>query len=133
VVRQALDLPTQTLTTKDDVTAIISGVVVYRISDIKVALTEQWDHDETVRVLSMAAIRDVVCAQTFEYLNQNRSQVESRLKTALTKELTPYGVSVVDAKLTDFARTNVLSIAGASVGSQFTPIHSGAYGDGESG
>lgn len=130
VVRQSLDLPTQVLTTEDDLAVIISGVVVYTVNDIKTALTDQWDMNETIRVLSQAALRDVVCSVPFAYINQNRSQVESRLKTALKRELTPYGIDVVDAKLTDFARTNVLAIAGANIGSGIVPV-SNNYIDGD--
>lgn len=122
VVRQSLDLPVQTLTTKDGLSIIVSGVVIYTIRDIKVALTEQWDVDETIRVMSQAAVRDVVCSVTFEYLNQNRYQFEGRLKTALSKELSAYGVEVVDSKLTDFARTSVLAIAGTNLTNGVTPI-----------
>ena len=122
VVRQSIDLPTQILTTKDGLSVVVSGVVIYAISDIEVALTEQWDHDETIRVLSQAAIRNVVCSQDCAYLNQNRTQVENRLKTALSRELSPYGVSIIDSKLTDLARANVLALAGNGNGANITPV-----------
>lgn len=115
-VRQSLNLPSQSLTTNDDITVTVSGVVIYQVQDITVALSSQWDLNETIRDLSMAAIREFVCSNGFKATNRDRSRMDHLLTSKLQDALRPYGIDVLQASLTDFAKAKVISMAGSGIG-----------------
>lgn len=119
VVRQSLDMPPQTLTTKDGKPVTIAGVTIYRVADPVTALTIQWDLEETVRDLSGAAIRSFVCDHTFEELRTNRAHMDRRLTKAVAEALEEYGIEVINAWLTDLAETRVLTIVTPAGGAQY--------------
>ncbi len=119
VVRQSLNLPSQTLTTKDGKSVTVGAVVVYTVEDIITALTKQWDLAETVQDLSMAAVCDFITSSDFAWINQNRAVVKQQLTEQVVGELGEYGIAVRGAWLTDFAQAKVISIAG---GSTYVPV-----------
>lgn len=114
VVRQSLNLPSQSLTTQDSLSVTISGVVIYRVMDVVAALTRQWDLNETIRDLSMVAIREVVGSRPFDSINQKRREIDWELKEKLQDSLAAYGVEVLQIALTDFAKAKVISLVGGS-------------------
>lgn len=112
VVRQSLNLPSQTLTTQDGYPVTISAVIIYKIDDIKVALAEQWDLSETIQDLSMAAVRETVSDTEFDSLMDNWRDVDTMLKEQINSTLKEYGVDIMDARITDFAQTKVVTLIG---------------------
>jgi len=115
VVRQPLDLPPQALTTRDDITVHVQAVVVYRVDDILTAMTIQDELDNTVRVLSQAAVKLYVASHNYSVLRNHRV-TDAALKDNLQKDLLEYGVEVVMAVITDFARTHVYTMIGSRNG-----------------
>ena len=113
VVRQTMDLPEQTLTTKDLVTVLTSAVITYRITDILIALSEQWDYEDTIRDLSQAALRDFICERNFEDIATQRKTSGTQMATVANNELREWGVEVVNMRLQEFAETKAISIHGA--------------------
>jgi len=107
IVRQTHNLPSQTLTTSDDKAITISSVIIYRISDLEKALTAQWDLEETINDISLAAMRTFVCGRSFDTL---RGEDGSELKATIQKPLARYGVGVSEAWITDLAETRVLTL-----------------------
>ena len=111
-VEQSLNLPDQNLTTKDLETVTVSGVVFYSISDIVKALSAQWDLEDTMSDRSMGVIADIVCDITFQEINENRKQLNSKMTSLIRRTLKPYGIHVIDARLTDFAKGKVIAVVG---------------------
>ena len=109
VVRQSLDLPSQTLTTKDDQAITVAAVIVYEVSDIMRALTVQWDLDETLQDVSCAAVREYVVARRFSEIQVDDAKM---LRDVIRKRVQRYGIAVRDAWVTDFARTKVITVIG---------------------
>jgi regulator of protease activity HflC (stomatin/prohibitin superfamily) len=107
VVRQSLNLPSQTLTTSDNKTITFSAVIVYDVPDILKALTVQWDLEDTLQDVSMAAVREFVLARTFDEL---RTESGVRLKDTIHARIQQYGVAVKDAWVTDLAETKVVTM-----------------------
>lgn len=112
VVRQSVNLPNQTLTTLDGYSITTSAVIIYRVSDIIKTLAEQWDASETISDLSMGALREVVCETEFDDLLKNWKEVDKKIKEQLQSVLEDYGIDIMDARLTDFANTKVVTLVG---------------------
>lgn len=112
VVRQSVNLPNQTLTTYDFKSITISAVIIYKVDNITQALAEQWDLAETIKDLSMSAVRKVTCEATFNELQSEWEHVDSNLKKELQETLKDYGIGILDARLTDFAKTKVVTLIG---------------------
>ena len=108
-VRQTLNLPQQTLTTQDGHPITISAVIVYEVTDVKKALTVQWDLEDTLQDISQAAVREYTIPRTFEEL---RAGGNTELKEAIRKRLVRYGVGVREACVTDLAITRVITMIG---------------------
>lgn len=118
VVRQTLNLPTQRLTTRDGISVVAAGVVVYSIRNVVQALTANWDHDATIGDMSLSALARHVAAHTFDELLA--AQAEDGSTDALTKichaDLSrKYGVDVERFFVSDFARARIYAVSGDSL------------------
>lgn len=108
VVRQAVDLRTQTCVTVDDKVIAVGGLIVYRISDIKAILGQTFDPDNTIKDICAGAIHDVCAAYTWEAMREIHFTKE--LRRTMQKRLRPYGVHVMRATITDLAPCRVLRL-----------------------
>ena len=111
VARQTLNMPAQTLITKDKKQVVVTGMVVYNVNDIVKAIGEQsWDVDNTVGDLTQAAIVGVVTNTNFDELSKLDDQMIDKLTDATRKKLKKFGVYIEKCFLTDFCTTKVLRI-----------------------
>ena len=110
-VRQSLNLPSQTLTTADDCAITLSTVIVYEVTDVVKALTHQWDLEDTIQDIALAAVRQYTVRKTFEQLRKDDG---SALKETIKRRVQRYGVGVRDAWVTDLAKTKVITLVGGS-------------------
>lgn len=109
-VRQTLNLPAQRLVTKDGKRVLCSGVVVYSIFDIILAVGRSWDNDDTVRDISMGVIAGVVTSRNYDML-QHMDVVQNMLTADAQRELRKYGVRVQRCMLIDFCPANVIALS----------------------
>ncbi|MCP4900908.1 MAG: hypothetical protein GY906_28405 [bacterium] len=109
VVRQTLDLPEQTLTTKDGFAIHIGVVIVYDVADVVRMLTVQYDHDDTISDIGQVAVRKYTINRTFEEL---RIDDGAELKETVQKQMRRYGVAVREASVVDLAKTKVITMVG---------------------
>ena len=119
VVRQVLNLPTQILETSDGVPVAAGVVIEYTIENAVRFLSECENGYEAVGNMATAALREIVTAHAYEELRTDKD-----LDTALTRAtqgyLTPYGVRVRKARLSDCARVRPLHITS---GNSQNPLH----------
>jgi regulator of protease activity HflC (stomatin/prohibitin superfamily) len=110
--RQSEDLRTQTLVTKDNVTVVVGGLVVYEIRDLEAILAHTFDPAQTIKEIALTAVSRVVVEKTWPQLKEEHEtgQLGKALKSALTRELSIYGVRVLKASLTDLAPTKVYKL-----------------------
>lgn len=113
VVRQTMDLPEQTLTTKDGETVLASAVITYRVADVVVALSQQWDYEDTVMDLSQVALRDYICERDFDEIALKRRQSGKQMGTQANDDLKDWGVEVINMRLQEFAKTKAISLHGS--------------------
>lgn len=111
VTRQVLDLPIQTLITKDMKSIIISGTIVYTINDVYKYLIDNYDAIDSINEMCRAAIKDVVTSYTLEEIQINQdSTIYDILTNTARDSLSSFGIDVEYAKLTDFSWCFVLNI-----------------------
>lgn len=111
--RQGTQLETQTMSTSDDRTIIVGGILVYAVENLAALLPTTFSPDQTVRDIALTAIHDVCCNMTWEELKseQRRGTLDTKLKNAAQKQLTEYGVRVIKLMLTNLAPARVLKIS----------------------
>jgi len=106
---QTDNLPSQTMETMDDIAITVGGMVTYTVPDLTQLLTQTHSAIKMVQVLTLTAIHDVCCRMTWEDLKkeQRRGTLDTKLRNAAQKLLTPFGVKVEECSLTDMAKTRV--------------------------
>jgi regulator of protease activity HflC (stomatin/prohibitin superfamily) len=111
IVRQIVNLSTQTLTTENGVPVAVGGLIMYHVDDPTVFLTDNFDADESVSEICQTCIREVVCSSSWEDLRSTyRDVTDNRITKRANVALMPYGVVVERAKLTELAKTKVVSL-----------------------
>lgn len=114
VARQTMNLESQTLTTSDDRIVTVSSVVIYRVEDVRKALVDSWDMEDTISDVALKSNVDAIVNRTFAKVKKELTgQVEKDIVRSCRKALKPYGIRVDSAFLTDFAETEVYRIVGA--------------------
>lgn len=117
VVSQPLELPPQTLMTKDGKSVVVGGVALYHVADVRAYAVENFDADKAMGEVAGSAIRDAVVAKTLAELQESdgRKAINKTLMTLAKAELERYGVVIEYFKLTDLSTCVVQNIVGASI------------------
>jgi regulator of protease activity HflC (stomatin/prohibitin superfamily) len=110
--RQAVDLRSQTLMTKDGKTIVVGGMVVYEVRDVEALFVQTYDTDQTVKDIALTAIHDTLAQMSWADIRkeQEHSVLNRLLREAVRKELNRYGVRVLKVSLTDLAPTRVIRL-----------------------
>jgi regulator of protease activity HflC (stomatin/prohibitin superfamily) len=117
VARQTINLPTQSLLTKDGQTVVAGGVVIYKISDIVKAIGKiNWSPEDTAGDITQAAIVEVIASRECNNILKNiGGDVEKQLTSTCRKQLRQFGVYVSRAALVDFSTVTQLNHSGLSI------------------
>tara|TARA_R110002167_G_scaffold89203_1_gene240628 strand:- start:5685 stop:6245 length:561 start_codon:yes stop_codon:yes gene_type:complete len=113
VVRQAIELPAQYLTTKDGTTIAVSGTLVFEVSDIIKALTETSDFEDDLATIAAAHIKKSLMNFSFQQIQEGSDEVDKKLTREMRSALRFAGVKVLEVCLSDFSKTRVISLFGA--------------------
>lgn len=111
-VRDTMDLPGQTFTTKDGKTVLCSGMVQYKITDVVKLLTTAPDYVNTIGDLVMTAMHDTFIKYTWEELKDGivEGSIRKEMRKAAQDELSGFGVKVISVGLKDNALARVIKI-----------------------
>lgn len=101
-------LQPQTITTKDDVSVVVAGIVKYQINDVREYITKIWDQGDVLNDAVAGAVHDAVSARTYPELTAERP-AEGVLKAA-RGEVNKYGFQLLRFTFTDFGRTKSLRL-----------------------
>jgi len=117
VVSQPLELPPQTLMTKDGQSVVVSGVALYHVDMLRAYAVDNYDSDESMAEVAGSAIRDVVVSKTLAELQEpdGRKAANKTLEAQARQELSRYGVEIEYFKLTDLSVCRVLNLVGGGV------------------
>jgi regulator of protease activity HflC (stomatin/prohibitin superfamily) len=114
VKRQTMSF-NQRLTTADDYTISINTVVVYEIEDIRKALVDTYDFEDTIEEVAQKLTVQPIMSRTFDEIKAtmaDSNDMRNELTRGARTLLGPYGVRVLDTYVSDFTETRVLSHEG---------------------
>lgn len=122
VARQTFNLVTQVLLTSDKQKVCISVVLIYKITNIVDALSNNWDINDTISDVTQMAVVKVVTEWTLDDLIRNiTGRVERRLSVIARAKLKTYGVTVIRCGITDFTTCEVIKVVG-DAGAMTVPL-----------
>lgn len=106
---QTDNLPSQTMETADGVAITVGGMVTYTVEDVGKLLTQTHSGVKMIQALALAAVHDVCCNLSWPDLReaQRRGTLDTKLRNAVQRQLTDFGVRVVKCMLTDMAKARV--------------------------
>ena len=98
-----LDVPSQDIITRDNVSVKVNAVVYYRVMDPTKAIIEIEDYNFATSQISQTTLRSVVGQVPLDDLLSNREKLNASLQEIIDKQTDPWGikVSVVEIKHVD--------------------------------
>lgn len=108
--RQTHNLVSQVMLTRDKQPVVLSGVVIYTITDVVKAVSKNWDISDTISDITMVAIMSVISSMTLDELISKIP--EDELTAATRMRLRRFGVKVNKCTLTDFSMCRVIRLVG---------------------
>jgi regulator of protease activity HflC (stomatin/prohibitin superfamily) len=100
VVTETRRIKPQSLTTKDDRSVVLSAVITFSISDVKVFLLEVEGRNNVVEDASTGAISEFIMKRTWgELVALN---ISNELSKIVRQQAKKYGVNIINVQLADF-------------------------------
>jgi len=98
-----MDIPSQDIITKDNITIKVNGVVYFRVDDPKKAIIAVEDYLLATAQISQTTLRSVVGQFELDELLAGRDKVNAKLQVILDEHTEPWGikVSTVEVKAID--------------------------------
>jgi regulator of protease activity HflC (stomatin/prohibitin superfamily) len=107
-VTTTMALRPQTLTTKDDLTIVLSAIVKYHISDVRAYLLDIWDSADVLNDLTLGAIREIIASVNYEDLSG--SLIEEEVLKTIKDEASRYGVDIHKVTFSDLGKVRSLRL-----------------------
>jgi regulator of protease activity HflC (stomatin/prohibitin superfamily) len=105
----------QRLTTKDDITISVNTVIVYEIEDVRKALVDTHDFEDTIEEVAQKLVVQPIMSRDFNQIRVDiaeSNEMRNELTRGARSILTPYGVRVMDSYVSDFSETKVFTHEG---------------------
>lgn len=114
IVEQVYNLPTQSITTKDDVAVTFSANIRFQISDVVLNLTQVHNFEASLEGAAMVHLAQRVRDWNWKELVENQKKLEKSLADTLTTRVKHWGVEIIDVGLTDLVKGRVYRFYGDS-------------------
>lgn len=98
---KAVDVPDQEAITKDNISASISAVIYYKVTDASKAVLEVEDYYFAVHQLAQTTMRNVIGEVDLDSLLANRDTVATRIKDIVKETTGQWGLEVISVELKD--------------------------------
>src|SRR5438270_7286056 len=110
---ETLEVPSQDVVTRDNVTVKVNAVVFFRVLDPKRAVIEVAKYLYTTSQLAQTSLRSVLGQVELDELLSEREKLNLRLQTMLDQDTEPWGIKVVkvEVKQVDLPDQMIRSIA----------------------
>jgi regulator of protease activity HflC (stomatin/prohibitin superfamily) len=92
----------QTLTTRDDLTVVISAIVKYQISDVRAYLLDIWESADVLNDVTLGAIKEIVAS--VDYADLQNPSIENDVLAIVQEEAKRFGVHVHKVTFSDLGR-----------------------------
>ena len=109
-VKRIIDLPSQTITTKDHKTITINGSIKYRIIDPQKALLEVHDYDQLLQEAGCNAFRESVNGRTAKEFAEEFFDCLEEVTEALEEEAESCGLEIQEIYVMDQTISKVLRL-----------------------
>jgi regulator of protease activity HflC (stomatin/prohibitin superfamily) len=94
-----LDVPTQDVITKDNVSVKVNAVVYFRVMDANKAITDVENYMYATSQLSQTTLRSVLGTAELDDLLANRQKINAELQTILDRHTDPWGIKVSNVEV----------------------------------
>ncbi len=96
---RTLDVPTQDIITKDNVSVSVDAVVYYRVIDPVKSVVEVEDFDYATSQIAQTTLRSVCGQADLDELLSEREKINLKLQEIIDKQTDPWGIKVVTVEL----------------------------------
>jgi regulator of protease activity HflC (stomatin/prohibitin superfamily) len=110
---RVLEVPSQDVITRDNVSVKVSAVVYYRVIDPRSAIIQVEEYEMATSQLSQTTLRSVLGQHELDELLAERERLNEQLQTLLDEQTDAWGIKVtnVEIKHVDIDETMVRAIA----------------------
>ncbi|HAJ78930.1 MAG TPA: hypothetical protein DCO75_04095, partial [Fibrobacteres bacterium] len=92
-VRQ-LEVPKQTIITKDNISADVDAIIYYHVTDAGKAIVEVEDYEGATALISQTMLRDVLGQNELDIALSDRDSLNQKIQTLLETVTVPWGIHV---------------------------------------
>ena len=96
-----LDVPSQDIITKDNVSAKVNAVAYFRVMDPIKAIVEVQDYQYATSQMAQTTLRSVIGQFELDGLLAEREAINDKLQSILDKQTDPWGIKVSNVELKD--------------------------------
>ncbi|MGZ8395041.1 MAG: SPFH domain-containing protein [Nitrospira sp.] len=111
IMEQVLDVPAQTVITKDNAAVIADGVVFYRIDDVAKASYQVHNLQEAIVNLTTTNLRSVIGSMDLDDILSNRQRINEILMTVVDEATNPWGVKIIRIEIRNLKMSEELQNA----------------------
>lgn len=108
VKMQIINLPNQSMRTKDDKSIAISCALAYSISDVLKNWTEVYNHDDSMINLTMGLVADFISKHT--WVECEIDLIQNRVSAAVRREAKKWGIEVDHIYVTDLCQSRAIRL-----------------------
>lgn len=101
MMESVLDVPAQTVISKDNAAVTADGVVFFRIVDAPKAAYQVNDLTHAIVNLTTTNLRSVLGEMELDHMLSNREQINARLLIAVDAATSPWGIKVIRIEIRD--------------------------------
>ncbi|MBN1277021.1 MAG: slipin family protein [Deltaproteobacteria bacterium] len=101
-IRQ-LDVPKQTIITRDNITADVDAVIYYHVKDATKAVVEVEDYEGATALIAQTMLRDVLGQNDLDMILSDREALNQKIQTSLEAVTSPWGITVDVVTIRDIA------------------------------
>ncbi len=94
-----MDVPSQDVITKDNVTVKVNAVVYFRVIDPRKAIVEVEDFFYATSLISQTTLRSILGQNMFDDLLSNREAINAELQKVIDQQTEPWGVKVTTVEV----------------------------------
>lgn len=111
MMESVLDVPSQTVISKDNAAVTADGVLFYRILDASKAAYQVTDLTYAIINLTVTNLRSVLGSMELDHMLSNREEVNERLLSAVDLATAPWGIKVTRIEIRDLSMSPALQEA----------------------
>lgn len=95
----ALDVPSQDIITKDNVSVKVNAVVYFKVADPNKAIIQVEDFMYATSLVSQTTLRSVLGQSEMDELLAHREMINTKLKELIDNQTEPWGIQVMNVEL----------------------------------